>query len=103
MCFRESSYEQWRQTIAPRHKPDCHLVLEVLDVGARVQALVDALLRVDLGARIKPDPVAGTIDIEGRFRKEDVAEAVRRLGLHLARMEVKAPSLKAPGRQRMTW
>jgi hypothetical protein len=34
--------------------------------------IVDALLRLDLGARIRPGSANATLDIEGRFAKTDL-------------------------------
>ena len=76
------------------HKPDCHLLLEIDDLGNRSRALLDALLRIDLGARIKPDLGRGIVDIEGRFHKEDVLAALRTVGCGLRRVEERPLSPK---------
>ncbi|MGH8085399.1 MAG: hypothetical protein ACREPV_09000 [Lysobacter sp.] len=72
--------------------PNCHLLFEVDGLGGRTRALVDALLRVDLGARVKLDATTGEVDVEGWFRKEDVSAAVLDLGYRLIRMEERPPS-----------
>lgn len=68
-------------------KPDCHLLIEARPIVGRVRALMDALLRVDLGARIQINALAGEIEVEGRFDKDDACTAIERLGLHLARVQ----------------
>ncbi|RDZ29277.1 hypothetical protein [Lysobacter silvisoli] len=76
------------------HTPDRHLLLKVDNLGERVRTLMDALLRVDLGARIKPDTARGAIDIEGWFRDEDVVAAVLGVGGRLSGVEVRPPTSK---------
>ena len=61
------------------HPLECHLLLEVENLTSVRHALVDALLRVDLGARIKTDATTGAVDIEGWFRREDVIAATTRV------------------------
>lgn len=80
-------------------KPDSHLVLEVsgLRDGREV---VDALLRVDLGARINVDTNAGRVRIEGRFWKEEVVTAIERLGCTLDRVAERPRSRPEAGSQR---
>jgi hypothetical protein len=63
------------------------LVLEVDDFGNRARALIDAALRVDLGARIKPDAERGKVNIEGRFCKEDVIATLKEMGYRLTHVE----------------
>lgn len=81
------------------HLSDCHLMLKADNLGARIRPLIEALLRVDLGARIKPDPRHDAIDIEGRFRPQDIAAAVQQAGATLLGIEVRPPSPK-PGAHR---
>ncbi|MFC5594617.1 hypothetical protein [Lysobacter niastensis] len=45
--------------------------------------LIGALLRVDLGARIRVDHVAGRVQMEGRFWKHEVIAAIERQGYRL--------------------
>ena len=76
------------------HKPDCHLLLEIDGLGDRPRPFVEALLRVDLGARIKQDIARGIVDIEGRFHKEEVLAALRALGCIPRRVEERPLSPK---------
>lgn len=79
-------------------RPDCHLRLEFDNFRGPAEALTRALLQVDLGARIRSDAATGTIDMEGRFWKEEAIAAVRSLGCRLIRVEERAlsPRVKAP-------
>ena len=54
---------------------------------------MQALLRVDLGARINLDPAVGSVDIEGRFLKEDVVMAIEALGYYIVSVEPKPRSI----------
>jgi phage baseplate assembly protein gpV len=78
-------------------RPDCHLTLQFDNFPGPAEALTRALLRVDLGARIQPDAAAGTVDMEGRFCKEEAIAAIRSLGCRLIRVEEHAPSPRFMG------
>ncbi len=67
--------------------PNCHLLLTIGDIASRRHELIDALLRVDLGARIQADPASGHVSMEGRFRKADALLAIRQLGFSVAHVE----------------
>ena len=69
-------------------KPDSHLELLLRNL-AGAEGLVQALLRVDLGARINVDLSTGSLDIEGRFWKEDVIRAIEALGCYVISVESK--------------
>ncbi|OGT60271.1 MAG: hypothetical protein A3E01_15680 [Gammaproteobacteria bacterium RIFCSPHIGHO2_12_FULL_63_22] len=73
-------------------KPDSHLEVLLGNLATGDSRLVQALLRVDLGARINVDSSAGSIDIEGRFRREDVILAIEALGYFIVSIEAKPRS-----------
>ena len=83
--------------------PDCHLLLEVHDLSGLARPLVDAVLRIDLGARITPDATRGTVQVEGRFRKTEVIAAARRIGCEVLRVEERPPSPKVAGSTWFGW
>lgn len=75
-------------------------MIEARPMVGRVRALMEALLRIDLGARIQINALAGQIEVEGRFEKQDACTAIERMGLHLVRVEERPrsrrPSAPAP-------
>lgn len=83
--------------------PDCHLLLEVHDLSALARPLVDAVLRIDLGARITPNAAHGTVEIEGRFRKAEVIAAARGIGCEVLRVEERPPSPRVAGSTWFGW
>lgn len=101
MCLHQPPLMRWPQAVAlPRTRaPDCHLVLEVDNLGNRARGLVDAILRVDLGARVKPDAVSGKVDIEGRFWKEDLIATLMEMGYRLTYVEERPLSPRLAPRQ----
>lgn len=101
MCLHAPPIMRWPDAIefSASHAPDCHLVLEVDNLGSRARALVDAVLRVDLGARVKPNTESGKVDIEGRFWKEDVIATLMELGYRLAHVEERPLSPRHAPRQ----
>lgn len=68
-------------------KPDSHLEVVLGNLASSDARLVQALLRVDLGARINVDASAGSVDIEGRFLMEDVVRAIETLGYRVLSVE----------------
>lgn len=68
-------------------KPDCHLLLSIDGLAPRSSELVEALLRVDLGARIQMDPTNGLVRVEGRFWKVEVLQALQTLGFSIEHVE----------------
>lgn len=68
-------------------KPDSHLEVVLGNLAGGDSRLVQALLRVDLGARINVDAAVGSIDIEGRFLLEDVVRAIETLGYLVVSVE----------------
>lgn len=105
MCLHPPPLMRWPRAIAlpAMRTPDCHLVLEVEGLDNRARTLVDAVLRMDLGARIKPDTISGKVDIEGRFWKEDVITAVQELGYRLTQVEDRPLSPKPDGPSQWGW
>ena len=83
--------------------PDCHLLLEEQDLSGLARPLVDAVLRIDLGARITPDATRGTVQVEGRFRKAEVIAAASRIGCEVLRVEERPPSPKVAGSTWFGW
>lgn len=71
----------------PLPKPDCHLLLSIDDLASRSRELVDALLRVDLGARVQTDPAKGLVRVEGRFWKAEMLQTLHRLNFAIADVE----------------
>jgi hypothetical protein len=69
-------------------KPDSRLELLLRNL-AGADGLVQALLRIDLGARINVDMSTGSLDIEGRFWEEDVISAIEALGCYIISVESK--------------
>lgn len=84
----------------PPQKPESHLALVVGGLRSE-REIVDALLRVDLGARINVDAKAGRVRIEGRFWREDIVTAIERLGCSLDGIEERPrsrPEVRRPAK-----
>jgi hypothetical protein len=83
--------------------PDCHLLLEIEGLERMQRPIVDALLRLDLGARIRADSANATLDAEGRFRKADVVALIHALGCRVRRIDERPPSPKPAMLDQLGW
>ena len=83
--------------------PDCHLLLEIEGLESVQRPVVDALLRLDLGARIRADTAHATLDIEGRFHQADVVALIHALGCRVRRVEERPLSPRPVTLEQLGW
>ena len=85
------------------HKQDRHLVLELAAVAGRARALIDALLRVDIGARIDVDESANRVVVEGRFDTAELSATLAASAFRLVGMEDRPVLPKRFGGAQWMW
>lgn len=83
--------------------PDRHLLLEIEGLESVQRPIVDALLRLDLGARIRADTAHATLDIEGRFHQADVVALLHAQGCRVRRIEERPLSPKPVALDQLGW
>ena len=84
-------------------KPDRHLVLELAAFAGRARSLVDALLRVDIGARIDVDEAANRVVVEGRFDDAELMATLAASAFRLVGMEDRPVLPKRFGGAQWMW
>lgn len=89
--------------VAAMKAPDRHLLLEIEGLESVQRPIVDALLRLDLGARIRADTAHATLDIEGRFHQADVVALLHAHGCRVRRIEERPLSPKPVALDQLGW
>ena len=89
--------------IAFARRQDRHVVLELAAFGGRARSLVEALLRVDIGARIDVDEGANRVVVEGRFDNTELMATLAASAFRLVVIEDRPVVPKRFGSDQWMW